>query len=72
MNCTDNLSNITDREVLVKSKKKKKKKNSLGVSYNTHIFSAQDDRTPEEWAKHEGRWCSGFTVAELIKISLIS
>ena len=58
---------MTVREVLAKCEK-----SSPAVLYNKHITSAQDDRTLEEWAKHEGKCRSGLTVAELTKISLIS
>ena len=49
-----------------------KTKSSLGILYNKHITSAQDEQTLEEGAKHEGRSDSRLTVAELTKISLIS
>ena len=49
-----------------------KTKSSLDVLYNEHITSAQDDRTLEEWTKHEGRCLSGQTVAEVAKIFVIS
>ena len=49
-----------------------KTKNSLNVLYNEHITSAQDDRTLEEWAKHEGSCHSRSTVAEVAKIFVIS
>ena len=49
-----------------------KKKSSLDVLYNEHITSAQDDRTLEEWAKHEGRCHSGSTVTEVAKFVVIS
>ena len=49
-----------------------KTKSSLDVLYNEHITSAQDNRTLEEWAKHEGRCLSGQTVAEVAKIFVIS
>ena len=49
-----------------------KTQSSLGVLYNEHITSAQDDRTLEEWAKHEGSCHSRSTVAEVAKIFVIS
>ena len=49
-----------------------KTKSSLNVLYNEHITSAQDDRTLEEWAKHEGSCHSRSTVAEVAKIFVIS
>ena len=49
-----------------------KTKSSLDVLYNDHITSAQDDRTLEEWAKHEGSCHSRSTVAEVAKIFVIS
>ena len=36
-----------------------KTKSRLDVFLNEHITSAQDDRTLEEWTKHEGRCHSG-------------
>ena len=47
-------------------------KSSLDVLYNEHITSAQDDRTLEEWAKHEGRCHRGSTVTEVAKFFVIS
>ena len=48
------------------------KKSSFDVLYNEYITSAQDDRTLEEWAKHEGSCHSRSTVAEVAKIFVIS
>ena len=45
---------------------------SLDVLYNKNITSAQDDRTLEEWSKHEGRCHSRQTVAKVAKIFVIS
>ena len=49
-----------------------KTKSSVDILYNEHITSVHDDRTLEEWAKHEGRCISGQTVAEVAKIFAIS
>ena len=50
----------------------KTKSSCLDVLYNEHITSAQDDRTLEEWAKHEGSYHSRSTVDEVAKIFVIS
>ena len=46
-----------------------KTNSSLDILYNKHTTSAQDDRTLEEWEKHEGRCHGGLIVAKLTKIS---
>ena len=49
-----------------------KTKSSLDVLYNEHIISAQDDRTLEEWPKHESSCHSRSSVPEVAKIFVIS